>query len=283
MALRTLSVAVALATAAAALATAAGADDVSKVAWATGPGPMTTRKWSGVFSTGKAFNATAAFVPDASLISVQLPYPDGCVNHAATSATAQQHACAYAVNAGFFDFPPTAACEGALVVNASLQQYPASAANLTGFGVSRATQSLVFGYTSPDTVAGYALDSLVTGRGWLLRRGRVYVNASREFDMHPGSKPPSFVTLWAPRTAAGAAANGTVILAVVDGIEGSSGPTLYEMAELMQSLGAVEAINLDGGGSSTAVLDGKLYNDAHCADTWAICERNVTSVVCAAY
>ena len=59
-----------------------------------------------------------------------------------------------------------------------------------------------------------------------------------------------------PRTAAGVTADGhTLVLAVVDGRQPgySAGATLPELAALMIRLGAVDAINLDGGGSSTFV------------------------------
>ena len=42
--------------------------------------------------------------------------------------------------------------------------------------------------------------SLVSGRGWLVRRGRSYVNSSREF---PDAGTDGFVREWAPRTGAG--------------------------------------------------------------------------------
>lgn len=56
-----------------------------------------------------------------------------------------------------------------------------------------------------------------------------------------------------PRTAVGFSANGRVMfMATVDGRQqGSSGLTLRELAELMQSIGADDALNLDGGGSTT--------------------------------
>jgi exopolysaccharide biosynthesis protein len=59
-----------------------------------------------------------------------------------------------------------------------------------------------------------------------------------------------------PRTAVGIARSGRrLILAVVDGRQKgySDGMTLRETAELMRALGARDAINLDGGGSSTLV------------------------------
>jgi hypothetical protein len=59
-----------------------------------------------------------------------------------------------------------------------------------------------------------------------------------------------------PRTALGVARNGRrLILAVIDGrqVPYSDGTTLRETAEIMLALGARDAINLDGGGSSTLV------------------------------
>lgn len=60
----------------------------------------------------------------------------------------------------------------------------------------------------------------------------------------------------APRTAIGIGARGrTLIIAVVDGRQPSSrGMTLYELSRLMIELGAVEALNLDGGGCSEMVV-----------------------------
>src|SRR5690606_27121045 len=60
-----------------------------------------------------------------------------------------------------------------------------------------------------------------------------------------------------PRTAVGIADQGRrVLLVVVDGRqpEWSAGMSLLELARLMQQLGAVDAINLDGGGSSAFVV-----------------------------
>ena len=62
-----------------------------------------------------------------------------------------------------------------------------------------------------------------------------------------------------PRTAIGYSSNGRFIyLVVVDGRQPfySDGITLNELATLMISLGAQYAMNLDGGGSSTMVVEG---------------------------
>ncbi len=59
-----------------------------------------------------------------------------------------------------------------------------------------------------------------------------------------------------PRTAAGIAQDGRrLILAVIDGrTPQDAGMTLRQTAELMLALGAPDAINLDGGGSTTMVV-----------------------------
>ena len=85
-----------------------------------------------------------------------------------------------------------------------------------------------------------------------------------------------------PRTAIGATADGKIIFMVCDGRgqNGSEGFTLSEMAQKFKSLGAVTAINLDGGGSSTFVgRDGKVLNrpsDSH--DSPVISERKITTI-----
>ncbi len=59
-----------------------------------------------------------------------------------------------------------------------------------------------------------------------------------------------------PRTAAGVTADGTVVLLVVDGRQPSisNGASLADLAYIMASLGCIDAVNLDGGGSSTFIL-----------------------------
>lgn len=65
-----------------------------------------------------------------------------------------------------------------------------------------------------------------------------------------------------PRTIVGRTRAGDVLFVTVDGRQPghSDGMTLAEAADLMRSLGAVDALNLDGGGSSTFVVKGKVAN-----------------------
>lgn len=72
----------------------------------------------------------------------------------------------------------------------------------------------------------------------------------------------AFDTTKHPRTAVGIDGHGEWILVVVDGRQPgkSIGMSLGEVTGLMISLGCQFALNLDGGGSSTMYLDGKVVN-----------------------
>jgi exopolysaccharide biosynthesis protein len=65
-----------------------------------------------------------------------------------------------------------------------------------------------------------------------------------------------------PRTAVGATADGRLLIVTVDGRRPghSVGMSLRELAELFVRLGARSAINLDGGGSTTMVINGTIVN-----------------------
>jgi hypothetical protein len=65
-----------------------------------------------------------------------------------------------------------------------------------------------------------------------------------------------------PRTAVGVRADGTLLFVTVDGRqpETSVGMSIPELTDLMLELGCVSAVNLDGGGSTTMVIDGQVVN-----------------------
>ena len=65
-----------------------------------------------------------------------------------------------------------------------------------------------------------------------------------------------------PRTAVGFSRDSsTLFVLTVDGrSENSGGMTLVELASVMRELGAWQAMNFDGGGSTTMVVDGKVAN-----------------------
>jgi phosphodiester glycosidase/flagellar hook capping protein FlgD len=65
-----------------------------------------------------------------------------------------------------------------------------------------------------------------------------------------------------PRTAVGQLADGRILMVVVDGRQPgySVGMSTFEMAQAMVRLGAVRAMQLDSGGSSTLAFDGRVLN-----------------------
>jgi hypothetical protein len=65
-----------------------------------------------------------------------------------------------------------------------------------------------------------------------------------------------------PRTAIGTDGWGrTLLVTVTSKTEGERlGVPIYDLAKIMQDLGAVDALNLDGGGSTTFVVDGQVKN-----------------------
>ncbi|MGY4928362.1 phosphodiester glycosidase family protein [Streptomyces sp. 900105755] len=107
-------------------------------------------------------------------------------------------------------------------------------------------------------------DSIVSAAPTLVEDGRPIIDAATEGTLDP--KDLSFGYAWSnirqPRTMAGIDARGRLLLVTVDGrlTGGSEGFTLQEGAEFMRSLGAVEALNLDGGGSTAMAVNGKLVN-----------------------
>lgn len=70
----------------------------------------------------------------------------------------------------------------------------------------------------------------------------------------------AFIRQAAVRSAVGTLADGNLLLVTIQNRLGGSGPTLREAAEVMQRLGAVNALNLDGGSSTTLCLGGQLLN-----------------------
>jgi len=64
-----------------------------------------------------------------------------------------------------------------------------------------------------------------------------------------------------PRTAIGKKADGTIVLFVVDGrAKESAGFSIPELQQIMRLLGCVDAINLDGGGSTTMYIRDQPFN-----------------------
>ena len=102
--------------------------------------------------------------------------------------------------------------------------------------------------------------SVINGGPRLLRNGHDDITAAAEGFDHPGD--PGFFYAFAvrrnPRTIAGVGSDGRLILVAVDGRAPgfSAGLNFDEEAAVMSSLGARDAVNLDGGGSTTMTIRG---------------------------
>ncbi len=109
----------------------------------------------------------------------------------------------------------------------------------------------------------------------LIKNGSITVDEKTEVGVsHPGGNP---------RTAIGYMGEGHYLFVVADGrTDASKGPTLLELATVLQELGAVTAYNLDGGGSATMYFNGRLVNNP-CTNWNEINEREVSDIVYIGY
>lgn len=106
--------------------------------------------------------------------------------------------------------------------------------------------------TAPSDFDRY---SQIMGAGPLLVQNRqIVLNAQAE------QFSDAFTRQAATRSAIGKTAEGKLILSTVHTRQGGPGPTLAEMAQIMQQLGAVDALNLDGGSSTTLYLGGRILD-----------------------
>ena len=105
-------------------------------------------------------------------------------------------------------------------------------------------------------------EAIVSGGPRLVTSGRVRVRSAAEGFGWKREQHGRFVAGRNPRTMAGVAPDGRVLLVTVDGRRPrvSVGVTLAEGARVMRALGARDAMNLDGGGSTTMVVGGRVVN-----------------------
>jgi hypothetical protein len=115
------------------------------------------------------------------------------------------------------------------------------------------------GRALPTSASTYVLN----GGPELVDGGRPHATPRADGMVHPGD--PGFYYGWAhkrnPRTLAGVDTSGRVLLVTVDGRSTASmGLSVAESAALADDLGMREAVNLDGGGSTTMVVRGQVVN-----------------------
>ncbi|NXH11850.1 NAGPA acetylglucosaminidase, partial [Bucco capensis] len=211
----------------------------------------------------------------------------GCqaYRRAPVEETAKLGKCLVAQNGGYFDME-TGECLGNVVSDGKLVRNSGGLQNAQ-FGI-RQDGTMVFGYLAEEDVLDQAnpFVQLVSGVVWLLRNGEVYINQSQMAEcgeIQTTGTFDKFINVISARTAVGHDSQGQLVLVHVDGQTESRGVNLWEMAEFLKQQGLINAINLDGGGSATLVLNGTLasYPSEHCSfDSMWRCPRSISTILC---
>ena len=178
---------------------------------------------------------------------------------------------------------------------------------------STSLQNVNFGLRDGAFVVGYLtekevnskthpFDQLISGVIWMVRNGTNYVDIAASIE-NPTTQQTSevledpnnhrantFVDVFAARTILGHDIEGRLKIFQLDGLHGRDRPTrgidLRSLANILIDLGFHNAINLDGGGSSTTVQEDSLtsFPSDQCTDVTPIdslrCERPVSSIIC---
>jgi hypothetical protein len=109
--------------------------------------------------------------------------------------------------------------------------------------------------TSTTTPADFSRYPHIIGAGPLLVQNRqIVLNAKAE------TFSDAFIAEKAVRSAICTTTTGNLIIAAVHNRAGGNSPTLAEHAQLMQVMGCVNALNLDGGSSTSLYLGGQLLD-----------------------
>jgi len=227
--------------------------------------------------------------PDPEIVTRIVVSDDTTDNRETVTSFARDLGACVVVNGGYFTMDVTPALGVGLLISDYMTWKPATQAvrrDTLSFEIARAAigftdeDRIVFTYATSRDGSHYAWESppphrpgqpaapidYENAREWVIRDaigagpalvmdGAIHVTSDEEVFF--GTSIPEVH----PRTAAGVGAEGELLLMVVDGRQPDSrGVSLEELATLMLEVGAVEAINLDGGGSSTLVVNGILVN-----------------------
>ncbi|MFK9090718.1 phosphodiester glycosidase family protein [Bacillus salipaludis] len=159
------------------------------------------------------------------------------VRQQASAANSENHQVVAAVNADFYNM---ATGEPLGIVYKDGQAVKAqNAATHKFFGIKKSGEAIIGDATVYEEMKDQLQEAL-GGNAILVKNGQIYQTPQTGADKEP-------------RTAVGIKADGDVFFVVVDGRQEpySSGISMPDLAQFMIDLGAVNALNLDGGGSST--------------------------------
>lgn len=162
-----------------------------------------------------------------------------------------------AINGGFYNTTPPYNPTGNFMIDGELlASSPMFRISLGWFQ----DNSLSFGYFHPEEYKGG--ESAWQGIKHLITGGPLLVEEGWPVFQYPLEGYAGSLAARHPRTAIGMTPQGKMLLVVVDGRqpEVSVGLTFEELSFLMMDLGAETAMGLDGGGSSTAWINGQVIN-----------------------
>lgn len=153
----------------------------------------------------------------------------------------------FACNGGYFKMSTDNTPEGVLIRDGEMLSAGLGALHHDFFGL-KADGSFVIGEYDLLEEISSELVQACGGRGVILQDGQPYDISYTEGGDDIGVNVN-------PRTAVGFRENGDLLIVVADGRQSgyAAGMNLVDLAQVFKSLGAISALNLDGGGSSTFV------------------------------
>ncbi|MFB2555612.1 phosphodiester glycosidase family protein [Herbiconiux liangxiaofengii] len=173
-----------------------------------------------------------------------------------TSATAEDNDAIFAVNGDYYGFRDT----GIVIRNGVVYRDEGAREGLAFYSDGTVKVYDETATTADQLVADGVWNTLSFGPA-LVEGGEIVDGIdSVEVDTNFGNHT---IQGEQPRTAVGVIDDNHLVFVVVDGRNAghSAGVTMTGLAQIMQSLGATTAYNLDGGGSSTMYFDGQVVND----------------------
>ena len=111
-----------------------------------------------------------------------------------------------------------------------------------------------FGLITDTDYSGYEMDNVIQAGPMLIENG-IASHSEEDFKS-------AFTAARHPRSAVGVNDAGQWVFMIIDGRNGmhSSGATISELTEILRSYRVTHALNLDGGGSTELIVDGRIYN-----------------------
>lgn len=188
-----------------------------------------------------------------------------------TSDIAERNNAILAVNGDFYNYKDNI---GLIIRNGVLYRDKATTRDLllvyadgTFKGMPAGTHTTGSGesYIAEGVVQAFCFGPLLVNNGEITELPKKYIISTKD-------------TIREPRTAIGQVSKNHYIVLIADGRRenwSDRGMTMQEMQKVFVELGCQVAYNLDGGGSTTLILDGEKINRSSGSH-----ERNVSDIVC---